>query len=164
MWHRILLIGRVFFILALSAIMEKLNAASMLPVGPNFLEHVHALPARTQEVVTHGVRHGAASTLATAHLHLDTDLRAVEPGFPLELQVQRASYDFSIGFGSFKIHVSPPFQRRHKFLSFFCPFLRIPFCSVGGPQTDGEIYPRKNLIFGKNFAPRRAVPPTHNEN
>ena len=46
---------------------------------------------------------------------------------------------FPIGFGSFKIPVSPTFQRQHKFLSFFCPFLRTPFCSVGGPQTDKEI-------------------------
>ena len=59
---------------------------------------------------------------------------------------------FSIGFGSFKILVSPPFQRSHKFLSFVCPFLGIPFCSVGGPRTDGEICPREILIFGENFA------------
>ena len=82
----------------------------------------------------HGICHGAALALAAAHLHSDVDLRAVESWFPPELLVQRASYDFfPMGFGSFKIHVSPPFQSRHKFLSFFCPFLRIPFCSVGGP-------------------------------
>ena len=89
-----LLIGRVFFVLALSAVMEQLNAVSVLSVGLNFLERVHALPARIQEVMTHGVRHGGASTLATTHLHSDMDLRAVEPGFPLELPVQRASHDF----------------------------------------------------------------------
>ena len=44
MWHRILLIGRVFFVLALLAVMEQLNVVSVLPVGPNFLEHVRALP------------------------------------------------------------------------------------------------------------------------
>ena len=86
-----LLISRVFFILALSAIMEQLNAAFVLPAGPYFLEHVHALPARIQEVVTHGVRHGAASALATTHLRSDVDLRAVELGFSPELPVQRGS-------------------------------------------------------------------------
>ena len=54
-------------------------------MGPNFLEHVHALPSWIREVVTHGFRHGAASALATAHLHSDMDLRAVEPGFPPKL-------------------------------------------------------------------------------
>ena len=34
-----------------------------------------------------GLRHGAASALATAHLCLDVDLRAVEPRFPPELAV-----------------------------------------------------------------------------
>ena len=95
--------------------MEQLNSMSVLPVGPNFLEHVHALSTRIRKIVMHGIHHRAASALAVAHLRSDVDLRAVEPGFPLELQVQRASYDFSIGFGSFKIHVSPPFQRSHKF-------------------------------------------------
>ena len=113
--------------------MEQLNAAFMLLVGLNFLQRVYALPTWIWEVVTNGLHHGAALALATAHLSSDVGLRAVEPGFPLELQVQRASYDFSIGFGSFKIHVSPPFQRSHKFLSFLCPCLGIPFCSVGGP-------------------------------
>ena len=94
MWNRILLIGRVFFVLALLAIMEQLNTASMLPVGPNFLERVRVLPAWIWEVVMHGLRHGAASALATAHLHSDVDLLAVEPWFPPELPVQRASYDF----------------------------------------------------------------------
>jgi len=36
------------------------------------------------EVVTHGIRHGAATALAAAHLHSGVDLRAVEPGFPVE--------------------------------------------------------------------------------
>jgi hypothetical protein len=45
-WHRILLIGWAFFVLALSAIMEQLNVASVLPAGPNFLEHVRALSAQ----------------------------------------------------------------------------------------------------------------------
>ena len=45
--------------------MEQLNAASVLPVGLNFLEHVRALPASIREVVTHGLRHGAASSLTT---------------------------------------------------------------------------------------------------
>jgi hypothetical protein len=45
-WHHILLIGRAFFVLALSAIMEQLNAMSVLPTGPNFLEHVRALSAQ----------------------------------------------------------------------------------------------------------------------
>ena len=67
--------------------MEQLNAMSVLPAGPNFLEHVRALPARIREVVTHGVRHGAVSALATAHLCSDMDLRAVEPGFPPKLPV-----------------------------------------------------------------------------
>jgi hypothetical protein len=71
--------------------MEQLNAASVLPAGPNFLEHVRALPAWIREVVMHGVLHGAASALATAHLCSDTDLCVVEPGFPPELLVQRAS-------------------------------------------------------------------------
>ena len=91
MWHRILLIERVLFILALSAIMEQLNAASVLLAGPNFLEHVRALPARIQEVVPHDVRHGAALALAVAHLCSGADLRAVDPRFPPELSVQRAS-------------------------------------------------------------------------
>jgi hypothetical protein len=82
---------RVFFILALFAIMEQLNAAPVPPMGPNILEHVYALPAWIRDVVMHGVRHGAASSLATAHLCSDADLRAVEPMFPLELPVQRAS-------------------------------------------------------------------------
>ena len=80
-----------FLVLALSAVMEQLNAASVLPVGPNFLEPVRALPAWIQEVVTHGLCHGAMSALAAAHLRSDVDLRAVEPGFPPELPVQRAS-------------------------------------------------------------------------
>ena len=71
--------------------MEQLNATSMLPAGPNFLEHVHALPAWIREVVMHSVHHGAASALATAHLLSHMDLRAVEPEFPPELPVQRAS-------------------------------------------------------------------------
>ena len=71
--------------------MEQLNAASVLPAGMNFLEHIHALPAWIQEVVTHGLRHGDVSILATAHLHLDVDLRAVEPVFPPDLLVQRDS-------------------------------------------------------------------------
>ena len=71
--------------------MEQLNTASVLPVGPNFLEHIRALPARIREVVTHGVRHGAASALAATHLRSEADLRAVEPGFPPEQPVQRAS-------------------------------------------------------------------------
>ena len=69
MWHCILLIGRVFFILGLLAIMEQLNAASVLPMGPDFLEHVRALPAWIPEVVTHGVRHGAVLALDAAHLY-----------------------------------------------------------------------------------------------
>ena len=91
MWHRILLIGRVFFVLALSAIMEQLNAVFALPARPNFLERVHALPMWIREVVTHGIRHGAASALVASHLHSDMDLRAVELGFPPELPIQRAS-------------------------------------------------------------------------
>ena len=71
--------------------MEQLNAASVLPAGTNYLERVHALLAWIWEVVTHGLRHGATSALAAAHLHSDVDLHAVEPGFPLELPVQRAS-------------------------------------------------------------------------
>ena len=54
-----------FLVLALSVVMEQLNAASVLPVGPNFLERVCAQPTRIQEVVTHGLRHGATSALAT---------------------------------------------------------------------------------------------------
>ena len=54
-----------FLVLALSAIMEQLNAVSVLSTGPNFLERVCALPTWIQEVVTHGVRHGAALALAT---------------------------------------------------------------------------------------------------
>ena len=91
MWHRILLIGRVFFVLALLAVMEQLNATSVLSVGPNFLEHVSALPTWIQEVVMHGVCYGAMSALATAHLCSDIDLHAVEPWFPPKLPVQRAS-------------------------------------------------------------------------
>ena len=71
--------------------MEQLNVASVLPVGPNFLEHVRALPVRIWEVVTHGVCHRAMSALATVHLCSDTDLRAVVRWFPPELPVQRAS-------------------------------------------------------------------------
>ena len=67
--------------------MEQLNTASMLPVGPNFLERFSAVPVRIWELVTHGLRHGAASALATAHLCLDADLRAVEPGLPPKLPV-----------------------------------------------------------------------------
>jgi len=67
--------------------MAQLNATSMLPAGPNFLERFSAVPVRIWELVTHGLRHGAASALATAHLRLDADLRAVEPGFPPELPV-----------------------------------------------------------------------------
>ena len=88
MWHRILLIGRVFFV---SAIMQQLNTASVLPVGPNFLEHIHALPMWIWEVVMYGVCHGAMLALAIAHLYSDADLRAVELGFPPELPIQRAS-------------------------------------------------------------------------
>jgi len=87
----ILLIGRVFFVLALSTIMEQLNAASVLLVGPNFLERIRTLPAWIREVVTHGVHHGAMSALAAYYLHSDTDLRVVERGFLQELRVQRAS-------------------------------------------------------------------------
>ena len=71
--------------------MEQLNAASVLPAGPNFLERVRALPVQIWEVLTHGVRHRAASALAAAHLRSDADLHEVEPGFPPELPVQRAS-------------------------------------------------------------------------
>jgi len=71
--------------------MEHLNVVSMLPVGPNFLERVRALPVQIQEVVMHGPHHWAALALATAHLRSDADLSAVEPGFLPELPVQRAS-------------------------------------------------------------------------
>ena len=71
--------------------MEQLNAASMLPVGLNFLEHVYALPMQIQEVVMHGLHHWAMSALATSHLCSDMDLRAVEPVYPPKLPVQRAS-------------------------------------------------------------------------
>ena len=71
--------------------MEQLNAASVLLAGANFLERVHALLAWIQEVVTHDIHHGATSALATTHLCSDVDLRAVEPRFPPELPVQRAS-------------------------------------------------------------------------
>jgi len=80
-----------FLVLALSVVMEQLNAASVLPAGPNFLERVRALPVRIREVVMHGLRHGAMSARAAAHLRSDADLRAVESGFPPELSVQRAS-------------------------------------------------------------------------
>ena len=70
-----------------SAIMEQLKAMFVLPAGPNFLEHIHALPVWIQEVVTHGVHHGAALALAATHLRLDADLHAVEPGFLPELLV-----------------------------------------------------------------------------
>jgi hypothetical protein len=49
-------------------------------------------------------------------------------------------------------------------LSLFCPFLGIPFCSVGGPQTNVEICSHESLIFGENFASHRAVPPTRTKN
>ena len=91
MWRRILLIGRVFFVLALLAVMEQLSTTSVLLVGSNFFEHVHALPTQIREVVMHGVHHRAASALAATHLRSDVDLRAVEPGFPPELPIQRAS-------------------------------------------------------------------------
>ena len=71
----------------LSAIVEQLNATSVLPVGPNFLERVGALPASIQEVVTHGLRHGATLAMAVAQLCSDADLRAVEPGFLPELPI-----------------------------------------------------------------------------
>ena len=90
--------------------MEQLNTAFVLPVGLNFLEQICALLARIREVVTHDICLGAASALPTVHLYSDMDLRAVELWFLPKLPVQRASYDFfPIGFGSFKIHVSPPF-------------------------------------------------------
>jgi hypothetical protein len=90
-WHHTLLIGRAFFVLTILAIMEQLNAASVLPAGPNFVEHVRALSGWIREVVMHGVLHGAASALDATHLRSDTDLCVVEPGFPPELLVQRAS-------------------------------------------------------------------------
>jgi hypothetical protein len=34
------------------------------------------------EVALHGIRRGAAVTLAIAQVHLGHDLRLVEPGFP----------------------------------------------------------------------------------
>ena len=71
--------------------MQQLNAAFVLSVGPNFLERVRALPAWIQEVVMHGLHHRAALAPVAAHLHSDVDLRVVEPGFPPELPVQRAS-------------------------------------------------------------------------
>jgi hypothetical protein len=71
------------------------NVVSMLLAGTNFLEHVCALPVWILEVVTHDVCYRATSSLAAAHLHSDMDLRAVELWFPMELSVQRASYDFS---------------------------------------------------------------------
>jgi hypothetical protein len=80
-----------FLILDLSTVMEQLNAMSLLPVGPIFLERVRALPMLIREVVMHGFRHRFASALAATHLHSDADLRVVEPGFLLELPVQRAS-------------------------------------------------------------------------
>jgi hypothetical protein len=80
-----------FLILALSAVMEQLNAASVPPARPNFLERIHALPAWIRVAVMHGFLHGAALALAATHLRSDVDLRAVEPGFPLKLSVQRAS-------------------------------------------------------------------------
>ena len=67
--------------------MEQLNATSVLPAGPNFHEHIRALPAWIRKIVTHGVCHGAALALAAAHVHSDIDLHAVEPGFPLELPI-----------------------------------------------------------------------------
>ena len=60
--------------------MEQLNVASVLPTGPNFLEHVRALSTQIPKVVMHGIHHGATSALATAHLCLDMDLRVVELG------------------------------------------------------------------------------------
>ena len=72
----------VFFILALLAVMEQLNATPVLLAGPNFLEHVHALSTWIREVVMHGVRHGDTSALAVAHLRSDANLRAVELGPP----------------------------------------------------------------------------------
>ena len=75
--------------------MEQLNAASVLPAGLNFLEHIHALSAWIQEVVMHGVHHGATAAQVASHLRSDVDLHAVEPWFPPELLVQRASYAFS---------------------------------------------------------------------
>jgi Ca2+/H+ antiporter len=58
--------------------MEQLNTVSVLPVGPNFLEHVRALQSWIREVVTYGVCLGAASALAIAYLRSDADLCAME--------------------------------------------------------------------------------------
>jgi hypothetical protein len=52
------------------------------PTGSDVHKYALYLPARIRKVMAHGIRHGAAVTLAAAHrLQSEVDLHAMEHGF-----------------------------------------------------------------------------------
>lgn len=46
------------------------TVALVWPVGPSLQGRLRDLPVRSQEVVAHGIRHGAAAALTATHLRL----------------------------------------------------------------------------------------------
>jgi hypothetical protein len=59
------------------------DASSALNARGDTLEaRLQDVPMCAREVALHGIRRGAAFTLAIAQVHSGHDLRLVEPGFP----------------------------------------------------------------------------------
>jgi hypothetical protein len=80
-----------FLVLALLAVMEQLNAASVLPAGLNFLERVRALPVQIQEGVMHGLLPRSCISPGRRPPPFRRGLACGGAGFKPELPVQRAS-------------------------------------------------------------------------
>ena len=57
--------------------MGFVNARGTVPVV-----HLHDIPNCVREVVLHGIRHGAATALATAQAHSGHNLQLLSHGFP----------------------------------------------------------------------------------
>jgi hypothetical protein len=72
---------RLELVVLQDATLAAVNAVS--PVGANLdlEESLCALPTRVVVVITHGIRHGAATALAAAQLLSGLDLNKVEPRF-----------------------------------------------------------------------------------
>jgi hypothetical protein len=75
-------------------VLERAAEAAVMLVqlmGSKLHEQALHLPARIREVMTHGVHHGAAAALTTAHLHLwpEVDLHAMDPRFPSRTKVPK---------------------------------------------------------------------------
>ena len=56
----------------------------MNPRGLLLEDRMWSVPARIRSVATHGIHHGASTTLATAQFHFGHDLHCLEPGFPVD--------------------------------------------------------------------------------